>query len=79
MGVDSPTDRARQIDFVLGKFSPTEREPVAYAITRAIAALKIWADAERQPSITEDQAMADDQQEAVLPKPTYLVVIPAPL
>ncbi|HEY3333153.1 MAG TPA: aminoacyl-tRNA hydrolase [Capsulimonadaceae bacterium] len=42
IGVGGPPDTAFQVDFVLGKFNPTDRKLVDETIERAVAALETW-------------------------------------
>lgn len=42
IGVGAPADSATQVDFVLGKFNPTDRKMIDETIERAVSALETW-------------------------------------
>ena len=42
IGVGAPADPADQVEFVLGKFNPTDRELIDDAIARATGAIEVW-------------------------------------
>lgn len=42
VGVGAPADGSVQVDFVLGKFHPTDRDAIDEAIDRAAAAIETW-------------------------------------
>jgi PTH1 family peptidyl-tRNA hydrolase len=44
VGIDAPPPRVPQRDYVLGKFSPEQREKLKPAIDRACGAIVTWID-----------------------------------
>ena len=61
VGVDAPPPRVPQRDYVLGRFSPEQRNLVDGAVTRATGAIATWIDRGINPAM--NQFNADDDAE----------------
>jgi PTH1 family peptidyl-tRNA hydrolase len=62
VGIDAPPPRVPQRDYVLGRFSPDQRDKLEPAIARSCAAIETWIDKGMTAAMNQFNAAEDDKQ-----------------
>ena len=69
IGVDPPPPRVPQRDWVLGKFSPEQRQLIDPAVARACGAIAVWIDKGVVTAMSQFNGDETEKSEARNPKP----------